>query len=77
MISAIVKQVKDEAVNAFGQDERHLSRAAVEKMDYTVSALKVCCASRFQELAPIGCRAACGALCSSRVIRPLRGPAPP
>lgn len=46
MISAIVKQVKDEAVNAFGQDERHLSRAAVEQMDYTVSALKVRCASR-------------------------------
>jgi hypothetical protein len=36
-----VTQVKDEAVNAFGQDERHLSRTAVEKMDYTVSALKV------------------------------------
>jgi hypothetical protein len=34
-------QVKDEAVKAFGQDEQHLSRAAVEQMDYTVSALKV------------------------------------
>lgn len=35
-------QVKDEAVKAFGQDERHLSRDAVEEMTFTVSALKVC-----------------------------------
>ena len=42
-----MKQVKDEAVNAFGQDEQHLSRAAVEQMDYTVSALKVRSASEF------------------------------
>lgn len=33
-------KVKDEAVKAFGQDERHLSRDAVEEMTYTVSALK-------------------------------------
>ncbi len=36
-------QVKDEAVRAFGQDERQLSRQAVEDMSYTVSALKVPC----------------------------------
>lgn len=33
-------KVKDEAVQAFGHNERQVSRKAVEVMDYTVSALK-------------------------------------